>query len=67
MFNKTLYQKLCLGKAVDLAVNEVRETISAEKLEERNWSTPVLYLGTRGGRVLEVAKQQGDSIDQGRN
>ncbi|MFI5454060.1 MAG: CHAT domain-containing protein [Isosphaerales bacterium] len=63
-FNKTLYQKLCLGKAVDLAVNEARQTISAERLEERNWSTPVLYLGTRGGHVLDVAKKQGDSIDQ---
>src|SRR5262249_48971891 len=57
-FNATFYGDLATGRPVDQAVNRARQAISAALLEQRDWSTPVLYLGTRGGRVLSLADGQ---------
>jgi hypothetical protein len=54
-FNATFYDRLAKGESVDKAVTEARQAISAADLSARAWSTPILYLGTRGGRVIELA------------
>jgi hypothetical protein len=55
-FNETFYPQLAGGSPVDVAVTEGRLAVSAVDVADRGWSTPVLYLGTRGGRVIEVAE-----------
>jgi hypothetical protein len=52
IFSWRFYRALAKGIPVDVAVNEGRQSISAEYPDERDWSTPVLYMGTRTGRVL---------------
>lgn len=58
IFSKSFYRALSSGSPVDVAVNEARNAISSEprRLATRDWSTPVLYLGTRDGRVLDLSK-----------
>jgi len=62
-FTDGMYGGLVNGKAVDEAVNAGRQAISARKLEQRDWSTPVLYLGTRTGRVLDIGAASGPVDD----
>jgi hypothetical protein len=58
LFNATFYGALCDGASVDEAVTLGRQQISAtgELLEQRDWSTPVLYLGTRSVHLLGVSR-----------
>jgi CHAT domain len=54
LFSKTLYRAIVNGLAIDAAVNEARQLISAGPLfETREWSTPVLYMSTPVGRLLD--------------
>jgi hypothetical protein len=70
-FSQALYQALGHGVPVDFAVNTARQQLSAgELLAQRDWSTPVLYMGTRNGRIvglpgegLEAFKQAAQQSD----
>ncbi|MCP4400018.1 MAG: CHAT domain-containing protein [bacterium] len=53
-FSRTFYRALAKGTSVDIAVNEARGDLSTGKLlNNRDWSTPVLYMGTREGQILD--------------
>jgi CHAT domain len=55
-FSRSFYRKLADGLAVDLAVTSGRTAIAAGGLlDGRDWSTPVLYLDTRTGRLFNLA------------
>jgi len=54
-FNTPFYKSLVGGSSVDAAVTEGRQAVSSKDVADRGWSATVLYLGTRSGRVLEVA------------
>jgi hypothetical protein len=58
VFSSSFYRALASGRPVDVAVNEARNAISSDsrRLATRDWSTPVLYLGTRDGRVLDLGQ-----------
>jgi hypothetical protein len=55
-FNDAFYGALAKGDAVDFAVNTARQLLSSAGLEMRDWSTPVLYMGTRQGRLWLTKK-----------
>jgi len=58
-FARAFYQALGSGLPVDVAVNEGRQQISAGPLlGTRDWSTPVLYMGTRNGDVLDLIRPE---------
>lgn len=62
-FSQAFYGALANGLPVDVAVNQGRQLLSAGALlDGRDWSTPVLYLGTRSGRVLSFARDQADTV-----
>jgi hypothetical protein len=64
-FSQAFYGALANGIPVDFAVNEGRQQLSAgELLHGRDWSTPVLYMGTRSGRILNFLKDDADRVDQ---
>jgi hypothetical protein len=64
-FSQAFYGALANGIPVDFAVNEGRQQLSAgELLHGRDWSTPVLYMGTRTGRILNFLKDDADSVDR---
>jgi hypothetical protein len=53
-FSGAFYGALSRGKPVDVAVNEGRRSLSAGPLlAGRDWSTPVLYLGTRSSLLFD--------------
>ena len=54
VFSRHFYTSLAKGLPVDVAVNEARQALSVMHLAERDWSTPVLYMGTRTGRILTL-------------
>jgi hypothetical protein len=66
LFNRRFYKELAAGVPVDLAVNRARNAISSSKtlLEDRDWSTPVLYLGTRNGRLITLASDQAAQVEK---
>jgi hypothetical protein len=55
-FSEQFYGSLAQGVAVDIAVNEARNLLHSRFPDDRDWSTPVLYLGTRTGRILTFAQ-----------
>lgn len=55
LFSKGLYGALAKGYPVDVAVNEGRQIVAKKLPEDRDWSTPVLYLGAHSGRVLYLS------------
>jgi hypothetical protein len=64
-FSQVLYRSLANGLPVDLAVNEARQLLSAgDLLEDRDWSTPVLYLGTRSGHILGFVREGADLAER---
>ena len=64
-FSQAFYSALANGLPVDVAVNEARQQLSAgELLNGRDWSTPVLYMGTRNGRILDFMGQEADRVKQ---
>ena len=59
LFSAAFYGALAKGVALDVAVNEARQSIaSGPLLDSRDWSTPVLYMGTRTGQILNLASSQ---------
>ena len=52
-FNTAFYDALGRSRPVDVAVNSARLSVLLNHSGERDWSTPVLYMTTRTGRVLE--------------
>jgi hypothetical protein len=52
-FNASFYAALDESISVDVAVNSARLALLASHPGGRDWSTPVLYMTTRSGRVLE--------------
>jgi hypothetical protein len=55
-FSKALYRSIANGLPVDVAVNEARQLISVGPLlSTREWSTPVLYMSTPVGRIVDIA------------
>jgi hypothetical protein len=64
-FSRAFYGALANGIAVDFAVSEARQQLSAGPLlEQRDWSTPVLYMGSRQGRILVLPQQAAAQMDQ---
>jgi hypothetical protein len=55
LFSERFYGCLAKMLPVDFAVNEARQALSAGPLlSQRDWSTPILYMGTRNGRILSL-------------
>lgn len=65
-FNRRFYKEIAAGTAVDLAVNRSRNAISAtgDLLAQRDWSTPVLYVGTRNGRLITLERDQTSEVEK---
>jgi hypothetical protein len=65
IFNRRFYQETANGVTVDVAVNRARNAISAsgDLLAQRDWSTPVLYLGTRSGRLITLERDQASRVE----
>lgn len=58
-FSTGFYKALANGVPVDEAVNEARQLLSAGALlHGRDWSTPVLYMGTRESKILNFALEE---------
>ena len=65
LFSAAFYGALAKGVALDVAVNEARQSIaSGPLLDSRDWSTPVLYMGTRTGQILNLASSQSTEVDR---
>jgi hypothetical protein len=64
IFNERFYGSLANGLAVDVAVNQARQFLSGQMLADRDWSTPVLYMGTRSGQILKFVDDQADDVDR---
>jgi len=60
-FNKSFYGALARSVPVDAAVNGARRGLFLEQGQGRHWSTPVLYMSTRTGRILEFADDPADA------
>lgn len=65
-FNRRFYKEIASGTAVDLAVNRSRNAISStgDLLAQRDWSTPVLYVGTRNGRLITLERDQTSEVEK---
>ena len=63
-FNRRFYKEIGAGVPVDVAVNRARNAISAsgDLLAQRDWSTPVLFLGTRGGRLITLEQDLASKV-----
>ncbi len=46
MFSRELYGALGRGREIDIAVNTGRRAVAGRHLDSRDWSAPVLYVGT---------------------
>lgn len=58
-FSQAFYTALGSGLPVDAAVNQGRQMLAAGPLlATRDWSTPVLYMGTRSGIALSLVRSQ---------
>ncbi|MGA9768606.1 MAG: CHAT domain-containing protein [Blastocatellia bacterium] len=65
IFSERFYGSLANGLPVDVAVNQARQFLSTgELLAARDWSTPVLYLGTRNGRILNLLSETANQVEQ---
>lgn len=63
-FGKAFYSALANGIAIDAAVNEARLAIAAGALlKDRDWSTPVLYMGTRTGQILNFESTEKTEVE----
>lgn len=64
-FSKEFYSALANGLPVDVAVNAGRRVLSASPLlDSRDWSTPVLYMGTRSGHILGFLDKENNAVEQ---
>lgn len=65
IFSKAFYRALANGLPVDVAVNAGRRALSAGPLlDSRDWSTPVLYMGTRSGHILGFLDKENNAVEQ---
>lgn len=64
LFSQRFYAGLARGLPVDVAVNEARQFLFSKHLHDRDWSTPVLYMGTRSGHVLSLPGAGLGGVDQ---
>jgi hypothetical protein len=60
LFSGRFYAGLAAGLPVDVAVNEARQVLLSKEPSVRDWSTPVLYMGTRSGRILTLPGSERD-------
>jgi CHAT domain len=64
-FSEAFYGALANGLPVDVAVNAGRRVLSAGPLlDSRDWSTPVLYMGTRSGHILGFLDKENNEVEQ---
>lgn len=62
-FSEAVYGAIANGLPVDVAVNEGRQRLAAGPLlGTRDWSTPVLYMGTRSGRIFDLPQEEAAEI-----
>ena len=62
-FSEAVYGALANGLPIDVAVNEGRQRLSAGPLlGTRDWSTPVLYMGTRSGRIFDLPQDEAAEV-----
>jgi hypothetical protein len=59
LFSDTLYESLATGQPIEMAVNDARNALAVRFGEARDWSTPVLYLGTPGFRLADPRRRGG--------
>ena len=64
IFSERFYGSLANGLPIDVAVNQARQFLSGQMLPDRDWSTPVLYMGTRSGQILKFVDDQADVVDR---
>jgi hypothetical protein len=65
IFSRAMYRSLADGLPVDIAVNEGRNLLAVgQDLGSRDWSTPVLYLGTRSGRILDFETENKEVVQK---
>lgn len=62
LFSQAFYTSLANGLPVDMAVNEGRKLLLHKFPEGRDWSTPVLYLGTRTGRIVSFTLREAGAV-----
>lgn len=63
-FSAAMYRALANGLPIDVAVNEGRNLLAAGPLlKTRDWSTPVLYLGTRSGRIIDFENENQEVVE----
>jgi hypothetical protein len=60
-FNHSFYAALAQSCPVDACVNSARRALRAQNQSTRDWSTPVLYMCARTGRVLDFVKGEEDA------
>lgn len=64
-FSEQFYRFLAQGEPVDVAVNEARKYLLVEhSADDREWSAPVLYAGTRDARILTFHHGDVDALEQ---
>jgi hypothetical protein len=63
-FSQRFYERLAEGLPVDLAVNIARQFVSTNSLSDRDWSTPVLYLGTRNGQIMNLIGDDAGNVER---
>lgn len=62
-FSEGFYRALANGRPVDVAVNEARKHLIVEySADDREWSAPVLYLGTRKSRILTFHRGDAEAL-----
>jgi hypothetical protein len=70
-FSRAFYGALANGRAVDVAVNEGRQALATRPPDlttaARDWSTPILYMGTRTGQILQFKDDQASDVQQAWN
>jgi hypothetical protein len=65
LFSRRFYGSLANGLPIDVAVNEARQFLSVEyKLGSRDWSTPVLYMGTRSDNIFKFLSEETSTLEQ---
>jgi hypothetical protein len=65
LFSRRFYGSLANGLPIDVAVNEARQFLSVEyRLGSRDWSTPILYMGTRSDNIFKFFSDETNTLEQ---
>jgi hypothetical protein len=62
-FSKQFFRTLAEGHNVDVAVNAARQLLASNDLGGREWSSPVLYLGSRSAQLLNLVREDALAAD----